>query len=138
VGWGLDELDGVALGIFHIEPEAAVGSVLDLIRDRHTFRGQISPELGGIAGDIAQVIEAVRAGVLGQRQDFDELLLIDVIAGPLGVLRVGSLAEANLLDVEVLGLGGVAGVHRNVGDPEDGWTGLGGAGGGQQDNGKGR
>ncbi len=133
----LDELNGVAFGILHIEPEAAVGGVLDLIRDRDPFGGEILAKLAGIGGDVAEVIEAVRAGAGRQGQDFHELFLIDVIAGALRVLRVGSFLQADLLDIEVLRLAGVAGVDRDMGDAEDGRPGLGGAGGGQQSNGHG-
>jgi hypothetical protein len=134
---GLDELDFVALGVFGVEPVAAIGGGVEVGGGVNAVGVEIGEKtlgVGGVEGDAGHAAEGV---VGGEGKNFYELRGAEVVESAGRILRVGGLGRAEDVGVEVVGGGEVVGVDTHVGDARDGRAlllgeGAGGGEGGEQ------
>src|SRR5277367_1237865 len=98
--------------------------------DFDALRSQVASHLNGVRRVVGEVIEAVGRAFVDERQDFNELRAVDVIARAVPVFRVASFFAADEVYVVVLRcrwIGGVDGDVRDTGDRRSRvlWRGLG-------------
>src|SRR5580698_7454753 len=115
----LDELNGITLGVFYVEPAAAVAGLHDGRGNFDALRFEISAETFSIGGLVAEVVEAVMGAFIGERQHLYKLSAVDVVAHALGIFRIGAFFAAN--DVNVIMLRGccVRCVNSNMRDASE-------------------
>ena len=112
----LYELNAVFLRVFDLKVLASVAPFGDACRHRDAMRFEVLSHRLGVGGVVCGVIESVLGVFLirGQRQHFDELNGVEVIAHAGLVLRIGRFERTQIVHVEMFGLGRVGGVDAQV------------------------
>jgi hypothetical protein len=118
--WGLNEFHGQALRVRNLEPLTAIRAFAHGLGHDDFLGRQIAAHAFGIGGIEGDVIRPVQSGSGGQRQDLDELRRREIIAHALRIFRIGHFHRAQIVNVKLLGLGGIAGIDRQMRYRSDG------------------
>ena len=121
----LDESHDIALGVFHLKPKAAVRAVFDASWYLDFVCRKVEAKRLRVGSDVSQVVQTGGRVTGRQRQDFDKLGRIHIVADAAGILGVRALEKTDVVDVIAFGCLGITGVNGNVRDAGDGGPRLG-------------